>query len=100
MLSASCYISSGLLGKGEKSTDKFSGQNKYLSRPPNIVFFILDDLGYFELSCMGNNKLKTPNPELHGFDTFFGYYHQVHAHCYFPNYLVQNSLKIPLEGNI
>lgn len=148
---------------------------------PNIIFIILDDLGYFELSCMGNKKLKTPNidrmakegiqftqalagapvcaptrstlmtgqhtghttvrensgelalreddvtiaevlkkagyvtggfgkwglgdrgttgvPEIHGFDTFYGYYHQVHAHSYFPNYLIHNGEKIPLAGN-
>ena len=29
--------------------------------PPNIIYIILDELGYFELSCMGNKKLKTPN---------------------------------------
>ena len=148
---------------------------------PNIIFIILDELGYFELSCMGNKKLNTPFidkmakegirftqalagapvcaptrsvlmtgqhaghttvranggelalrdddisiaevlkragyvtggfgkwglgdrgtsgvPEKQGFDTFFGYYHQVHAHSYFPNYLIRNSEKIPLEGN-
>lgn len=38
-------------------------------------------------------------PENHGFDTFFGYYHQVHAHTYYPRYLIKNSKKIPLEGN-
>ncbi|WP_406684717.1 arylsulfatase [Seonamhaeicola sp. MEBiC1930] len=38
-------------------------------------------------------------PEKHGFDTFFGYYHQVHAHTYYPKYLVHNSNKVPLEGN-
>ncbi|MDE3742684.1 arylsulfatase [Maribacter polysaccharolyticus] len=38
-------------------------------------------------------------PENHGFDTFFGYYHQVHAHTYYPRYLVHNSEKVPLEGN-
>ena len=32
-------------------------------------------------------------PELHGFDEFFGYYHQVHAHTYYPNYLVHNGKK-------
>ena len=31
-------------------------------------------------------------PEEHGFDVFFGYYHQVHAHSYFPRYLVRNSV--------
>lgn len=38
-------------------------------------------------------------PETHGFDTFFGYYHQVHAHTFYPEYLVRNSEKVPLEGN-
>ena len=150
-------------------------------RPPNIVYVILDELGYFELSCMGNEHLKTPNidrmaaegmrftralaggpvcaptrsvlltgqhlghtavrengggdalraddvtvadvlkragyatggfgkwgvgdrgttgvPEKHGFDIFYGYYHQVHAHSFFPNYLLRNSVKEPLPGN-
>jgi len=142
---------------------------------------MLDELGYFELSCMGNKYLKTPNidrmaaegmrftqalaggpvcaptrcvlmtgqhtghctvrmnsqvwpmraedvtvaevlkrggyatggfgkwgcgdrgttgaPELHGFDLFYGYYNQTHAHSFFPNYLVRNGEKVPLEGN-
>ena len=38
-------------------------------------------------------------PEIHGFDEFYGYYHQVHAHCYYPNYLIHNGEKVPLEGN-
>ena len=38
-------------------------------------------------------------PEKHGFDVFFGYYHQVHAHSYYPKYLLRNSTKVPLEGN-
>ena len=148
---------------------------------PNIVYVMIDELGYFELSCMGNKYLKTPNidrmagegmrftqalaggpvcaptrcalmtgqhtghctvrknsqvwpmraedvtvaevlkkagyaaggfgkwgcgdrgttgaPELHGFDIFFGYYNQTHAHSFFPNYLVRNGEKVPLEGN-
>ncbi len=41
----------------------------------------------------------TGTPEKHGFDTFFGYYHQVHAHTYYPKYLIHNSKKVPLEGN-
>ncbi|MFC2142163.1 arylsulfatase [Acidobacteriota bacterium] len=170
LLSAGCLFSPNILGNLKMSAE-----------PPNIVFFMLDELGYFELSSMGNKKLKTPNidrmalegmrftqalagspvcaptrstlmtgqhtghttvrrnagdlalrreditiaqvmkqagyntggfgkwglgdrgttgvPELHGFDTFYGYYHQVHAHSYFPNYLIRNGRKIPLEGN-
>lgn len=38
-------------------------------------------------------------PEKHGFDTFFGYYDQVHAHTYYPQYLIRNSEEVPLPGN-
>lgn len=148
---------------------------------PNIVYFIIDELGYYELSHMGHPEMRTPNidrlaaegtrftrflagssvcaptrcalltgkhsghgtvrnnggfdpllpgeetiasvlkkagyatggfgkwgvggrgtsgvPEKHGFDVFFGYYDQVHAHTYYPRYLVRNSEEVPLEGN-
>ena len=150
-------------------------------KPPNIVFIMADELGYYELSCMGNPNIKTPNidkmaanglrftqclagsplcaptrgclltgkhsghtsvrsngggtpmrageetigsvlkragyatggfgkwgcggrgssgvPEKHGFDTFIGYYDQVHAHTYYPAYIVNNSEEMPLAGN-
>lgn len=150
-------------------------------RKPNIVFIMADELGYYELSCMGNPHFKTPNidrlaaggvrftqalaggpvcaptrccfltgkhmghtsvrvnpggtpmradeitagtvlkqagyatggfgkwgcggrgstgvPESHGFDTFFGYYDQVHAHSYYTPYLIRNSQEVPLPGN-
>jgi arylsulfatase A len=159
-------------------------QTQYLiaqSKKPNIIYIMIDELGYFELSCMGNKYLETPNidhmategmrftqalaggpvcaptrcalmtgqhtghctvrknsqvwpmraedvtvaevlknagyatggfgkwgcgdrgttgvPEKHGFDIFFGYYNQTHAHSFFPNYLVRNGEKVPLEGN-
>lgn len=38
-------------------------------------------------------------PETHGFDEFFGYYDQVHAHTYYPRYLIRNSREVPLKGN-
>jgi arylsulfatase A len=38
-------------------------------------------------------------PEKHGFDLFYGYYHQRHAHTYFPEYLIRNSKREYLEGN-
>ena len=150
-------------------------------RKPNVVFIMSDELGYYELSCMGNPNIKTPRidamaaegvrftqalagsslcaptraclmtgkhsghtsvrsngggtplrageetvasvlksagyatggfgkwgcggrgstgvPEEHGFDTFLGYYDQVHAHSYYPAYIVRNSEEVPLEGN-
>ena len=148
---------------------------------PNIVYIMADELGYYELSCMGNPNIKTPNidrlaargmrftqalagssvcaptraclmtgkhsghtsvrsngggtplrageftvasalkdvgyatggfgkwgcggrgstgvPEAHGFDVFLGYYDQVHAHSYYPKYIVRNSQEVPLQGN-
>ncbi len=150
--------------------------------PPNIVYIISDELGYYELSCMGHENIQTPNidqlaaegtrftqflagsplcaptrgvlltgkhsghtsvrtngggtpmrleeetiatslkradyatggfgkwgcggrgssgvPEKHGFDVFFGYYDQVHAHTYYPPYLIRNSEEVPLKGNV
>ncbi len=38
-------------------------------------------------------------PEKQGFDTFYGYYHQVHAHTYFPSYLIRNGVQETLPGN-
>ncbi|MHC4507545.1 MAG: arylsulfatase [Planctomycetota bacterium] len=148
---------------------------------PNIIFIVLDELGYYELSSMGHPLLETPNidrmakegmrftqmlaggpvcaptrctlmtgkhlghgsvrrnpghealraeditvaqvlkkggyatggfgkwgcggrgttgvPEKHGFDVFLGYYDQVHAHTFFPAYLIRNSREVPLKGN-
>lgn len=149
--------------------------------PPNIVFMMSDELAYYELSHMGNPKIKTPHidqmaregirftqalaaapvcaplraalmtgkhmghasvrandggtplradeitlaralksrgyatggfgkwgaggrgstgvPEKHGFDVFYGYYDQVHAHSFFPAYLIRNSEEVVLPGN-
>ena len=148
---------------------------------PNIVYFIIDELGYYEPAYMGNPHIQTPNvdrmaregirfnnlfagssvcaptrcclltgkhsghssvrqngggtplradeatiasilkplgyatggfgkwgcggrdstgvPEQHGFDVFLGYYDQVHAHTYYPPYLIRNSEEVPLAGN-
>ncbi|MCP4455901.1 MAG: arylsulfatase [Planctomycetes bacterium] len=150
-------------------------------RKPNIIYIMLDEWGYFEMSGMGHDTLLTPNidkmagegirftqmlaggsvcaptrsvlmtglhgghttvrangggealraedvtiaqvlkgagyatggfgkwgvgdrgttgvPEAHGFDEFYGYYHQVHAHSYYPKYLLRNSEKEYLKGN-
>ncbi|MEM1443397.1 MAG: arylsulfatase [Verrucomicrobiota bacterium] len=38
-------------------------------------------------------------PEKHGFDVFFGYYDQVHAHTFYPRYLIRNSEEVILPGN-
>jgi len=38
-------------------------------------------------------------PEQQGFDEFFGYYHQIHAHEFYPSFLYRNSQRVDLPGN-
>ena len=38
-------------------------------------------------------------PSRHGFDEFFGYSNQVHAHYYYPHILYENEKEYPLPGN-
>lgn len=54
--------------------------------------------GFGKWGCGGRGS--TGVPETHGFDDFFGYYDQVHAHSFFPAYLVRNSAEVPLKGNV
>ncbi|MHC4918390.1 MAG: sulfatase-like hydrolase/transferase, partial [Planctomycetota bacterium] len=35
--------------------------NQQPSRPPSIVYILADDLGYGELGCYGQRKIRTPN---------------------------------------
>lgn len=163
------------------ATAASSSRSNSGKRPPNIVYIMSDELAYYELSCMGNPRIRTPRidrmaaeglrltqalagapvcaplrctlmtgkhtghssvrandggtplrseeqtmasmlkeigyatggfgkwgcggrdstgvPEAHGFDVFFGYYDQVHAHSYYPPYLIRNSDEVPLAGN-
>ena len=53
--------------------------------------------GFGKWGCGGRDS--TGVPEKHGFDVFFGYYDQVHAHSYFPPYLIRNSKEVVLKGN-
>jgi arylsulfatase A-like enzyme len=53
--------------------------------------------GFGKWGCGGRDS--TGVPEKHGFDEFLGYYDQVHAHTYYPPYLIRNSEEVPLAGN-
>lgn len=45
----------------------------------------------------GHGTSGVPNKK--GFDEFFGWLHQIHAHFYYPEYLWRNDERYPLEGN-
>ncbi|MGE0760390.1 MAG: arylsulfatase [Pirellulaceae bacterium] len=72
-------------------------------RPEEVtIASLLKPLGYAtggfgKWGCGGRDS--TGVPEKHGFDVFLGYYDQVHAHSYFPPYLIRNSEEVPLAGN-
>ncbi|MCA9079264.1 MAG: sulfatase-like hydrolase/transferase [Planctomycetaceae bacterium] len=53
--------------------------------------------GFGKWGCGGRDS--TGVPEQHGFDVFFGYYDQVHAHTFYPPYLIRNSEEVVLPGN-
>ena len=63
---------------------------------------VLKQAGYVT-GCFGKwglGDLGTEGvPSRHGFDEFFGYLHQVHAHFYYPQYLIHNDRKYPLPAN-
>ncbi len=45
------------------------------------------------------NPGTTGTPDKHGFDYYFGYLDQVHAHDYYTDYLLRNGERVELEGN-
>lgn len=45
------------------------------------------------------NPGTTGVPEKQGFDLWYGYYDQVHAHDFYPEFLIRNSEQVPLPGN-
>lgn len=84
------------------TTVRSNGGGMALCADDITIASMLKEAGYV---CGGFGKWglgdagTTGVPEQHGFDTFFGYYHQVHAHTYYPRYLIRNSSKVPLDGN-
>jgi arylsulfatase A-like enzyme len=84
------------------TTVRSNGGGMALCADDITIAHMLKDAGYMTggFGKWGLGDAGTSGvPENHGFDTFFGYYHQVHAHTYYPRYLVHNSNKVPLEGN-
>lgn len=43
---------------------------------------------------------ETGLPRRHGFDEFFGYLNQTHAHNYYPTFLWRNETRVPLRNTV
>ena len=54
-------IFNGLTGIAAVTLAGCSGINQGISKKPNIVFILADDLGYTDLSCYGQKITETPN---------------------------------------
>lgn len=80
-----------------------NGGGTPLRADEQTIASILKPLGYAtggfgKWGCGGRES--TGVPEKHGFDVFLGYYDQVHAHSYYPPYLIRNSEEVTLKGNL
>lgn len=58
----------------------------------------------YKTACVGKWGLGGPgtvgSPMNQGFDYFFGYLGQGHAHKYFPKFLHENDVEVPLDGTV
>ncbi len=92
-----------LTGKHSGHTSvRLNGGGTPLRAGEATIASILKPLGYATggFGKWGNGgRGSTGVPEEQGFDIFFGYYDQVHAHTYYPPYLIRNSAEVPLPGN-
>ncbi|MDA2924531.1 arylsulfatase, partial [Acidobacteria bacterium AH-259-L09] len=78
------------------------GNGKFNLRPEDVtVAEILKEAGYAtgHIGKWGlGHEGSTGVPTKQGFDYFFGYLDQHHAHNYYPSFLVRNEERVPLEN--
>lgn len=94
-----CVLMTGLHGghariRANAGTAPIGAADKTLASWLQAQGYVCGGFGKWGLGDAGSSGV----PWKHGFDTFFGYLHQVHAHTYFPEFLWENEKKIPLGG--
>ncbi len=78
------------------------GNGKYNLRPEDLTVaellrgagYVTGQIGKWGLGHEGSNGIPTKQ----GFDYFFGYLDQHHAHNYFPSFLIRNEERVYLEN--
>ena len=53
-------VAAAAFGSHSACSQRETGADPSGSRPPNIVFIMADDLGYGELGCYGQDRIRTP----------------------------------------
>jgi len=72
-----------------------------LRKEDRTIAHIFRDAGYVtaQFGKWGLGEIgSTGHPNIMGFDYFFGYLNQSHAHNYFPSFLIRNSERVPLRN--
>ena len=76
---------------------------QFLQPGDTTVAAVLKKAGY-ATGLIGKWGLGEENtagdPQKHGFDYFFGFYNQTHAHNHYPSYLWRNGTQVPLPNDI
>ena len=55
------FLKTAGIGSAAAMLSPFGGCQFFEKRKPNIIFIMADDLGYGELGCYGQEKIRTPN---------------------------------------
>jgi len=99
-----CAPSRCALMTGKHMGHAFVRGNADVALPPSEITIatVLKNAGYVT-GMFGKWGLGDPGtigvPSKHGFDEFFGYLNQVHAHNYYPDHLFRNDERVEIPEN-
>jgi arylsulfatase A-like enzyme len=73
-------------------------------KPDDTTFAKLFQQAGYKTGAFGKWGVGNPppldDPGKHGFDEFYGYVNMFHAHNYYPEFLVHNGKKVPLQNRL